>query len=368
VAQSLKTGKRAIVVPRGSMPSFSGGYLFYMTGRSLQAQRFDPDRLEVNGPVMTVVADVARVGSGGAWFAISGNGTLAALREDVPGASRLIWLDRHGATSVLNLPPATYNNFRLSPDASRVAVTVSAPDSDIWTFDVTHGTSTRITNDGKSLWPIWSADGSRILYTSTRGGPALLRSRRSNGSGDDDPVISTSLISRGNEWSASGLLTYMLVDTSADLWTTMPGGTPTVYAASDGDDGNARISPDGKWLAFRSTRTGRPAIYVDRFPAPTGEPIQVPGDGGSGPVWSHDGRELFFINGNRIWGATRQPAGTFSETRTIVDVPLPLADVEFDLAPDGRFLLAVRDRAAPRRSELLLTLNADADLRRRAPK
>ena len=149
----------------------------------------------------------------------------------------------------LPVPSAFYGAPRLSPDGSRVVVSVSDPDTDIWVYDVVRGTSTRITSDGKSLWPIWTADGTRVVFASTRGGPAVLRSKLANGAGDDPVLVSNALINRAADWSSDGELVFQQVKESADLWVLRPPSAQRLYYASRGDDGDARLSPDEQWLA-----------------------------------------------------------------------------------------------------------------------
>ena len=369
VAQSLDTGQRRVIAARGSMPAYGAGHVFYVAGRTLLAQRFDPARLDVSGPVVTVLPDVVRMGSGAAWYAVSAGGSLAALRAAIPAPRRLVWIDRSGQVEPLPVPPANYTSPRLSPDGSRVAVTVSNPDSDIWIFDVARGVGTRITSDGKSLWPVWSADGARVLFSSTRGGPAVFRTKLASGSGEDEVLLANSSINRAGSWSPIGevLFTQVRASASADLWTMKPPAAAQLYFDSQGEDADPHLSPDGKWVAYRSTATGRSEVFIDRLPAATAGRVQLSRGGGVSPVWSRDGREVFFRRDNEIWSVdvSGRESRRFGEPRRLFTTNLPMVDTIFDAALDKRFLVVLGEGPAPNPSEFQLTFNIGTELRRR---
>jgi serine/threonine-protein kinase len=366
VAHALDTGERRVIVQRGSMPAYGDGHLFYVSGRSLLAQRFDPDRMEVSGPVITVLPDVMRVASGAAWFAVSTNGTLAAVRRTPPSPRRFMWFDRQGRMTPAPIPPAFYGqHLRLSPDGSRVITTISDPDTDIWIFDVARGTGTRITTDGKSLWPIWIRDGSEIVYSTMRGGPALLRSRRTNGTGEEALLLENALINRAFDWSPGGELVITQVRDALHLWTLRPGSEPRPYYSPRGDVTEARLSPDGRWLAFRSNESGRNEVYLRPFPDVDGERRQVSRAGGTLGIWGRDSRELLFRSGNEIWSATVAADGAVGEPRRLFASTLPLVDA-FDMTPDGRLLFLVDDQPSPQPTEFQLTFNVGTEVRRLA--
>ena len=143
--------------------------------------------------MITVATDVRRGGNGAGWFAVSDR-VLVTARGPEPSPGTLAWLDSAGAFTPLPLPPGPYSALRLSSDGTRVAVTVSNPDSDICVYDVTRGNATRITSDGKSLWPIWSSDGTRIAFSSTRGAVSAIRSKRADGTGDEETLVQNAFI------------------------------------------------------------------------------------------------------------------------------------------------------------------------------
>jgi serine/threonine-protein kinase len=366
VAQSLSTGERRVIAARGSMPGFADGFVFYVSGRSLMAQQFDPARLEVSGPVLTLMSDVVRLGNGQARLAVAAAGTLLVVRGNPLAPRRLAWIDRQGHVEPLPFPPAFYSHPRLSPDGLQVAATVSDPDTDVWVFDPSRRTSTRITRDGKSLWPIWTPDGKRIVYSSTRGGPAVIRSQPANGSGNDELLVDNAFINRGSSWSADGGLAMMQVRGSEqEIWIQPRASAPYQYAASRTGAFDPRLSPDGRWVAYWSNDSGRDEVFVEAFPSNTGG-VQVSRQGGAMPVWSFDGRELFFRADNEFWSASVTAPGTFGEPRRLFAANLAFNDRFYDVGRDSRILVVVDEQPARSPAEFQLSFNIGAELRRRS--
>jgi serine/threonine-protein kinase len=367
VAQSLTTGERRVIAARGSMPGFADGFVFYVSGRSLMAQQFDPARLEVSGPVHTLLSDVVRAGNGAASLAMSAAGSMAVVRGTPPAPRRLAWIDRQGKVEPLPFPPAFYGHPRLSPDGSQVAATVSDPDTDVWVFDLSRRTSTRLTRDGKSLWPVWTPDGQRIVYSSTRGGPAVIRSKPANGTGEDELLIENGYINRPGSWSgAAGLAMMQVRDNEQEVWIRPPSSAPQRFPASRIGAADPRLSPDGRWIAYRTDYSGRNEVFVDRFPEPAGGGVQVSSEGGTTPVWSADGRELIFRVGNEFWSAPRTTAGVFGDPRRLFTANLPANESYYDVGHDGRVLAVVDDQPARPATEFQLSFNIGAELRRRS--
>jgi Tol biopolymer transport system component len=368
VVQSLETGVRRVVAARGTMPMYAAGYLIYLAGHSLVAQRFDLERLDVEGPVFTVLDDVERTVPGGGWFSVSGDAVLLHVRGPALEPNKLAWVSPGGQLSPLSIPPGLYNRPTLSPDGQRIVVAVSDPDSDIWTFDVASGGSTRITNDGTNLWPLWTPDGTRIVYSSTRinaqGGVNLYQSR-SDSTGNEELLLSSGTTNRAESWVPGGGLAFMQLslETGADLLAVHPGAQPTVLKRSRFEESAARFSPDGRWMAYLASETGRPELYVQPFPLGSGEPVQISSTGAQSVLWSKDGRELFFSRGNELWAtqAPRRPGEAFGEARLLTSGPFIL-DTGFDVAADGRFLVVTNEKDRPVPVQIDFTLNWTASI------
>ncbi len=377
VVQTIGTGERRVIAPRGTTPRYASGHVLYLAGHTLIAQRFDLDRLEAQGTAVTAQPDVHRTVAGAGQFAIAENGVFVYVRGPAPKMQSLVWVDHTGASTPLPLPPAYYAFPRVSPDGTRVAVTVSDPDSDIWIYDVRHGGSARLTSDGTSLWPIWSADGARVVYSSTRGAPASLQMKRADGTGSVEALLQTPYTNRAEQWSRQGNLVYMQVEaaTGADLWSLRPDGaakpSPLVRTAADEPAGT--ISPDGRWFVYHSNESGRSEVYLKPLSTGGGERIQISRSGGSTPLWSANGLEVFFTHGgNEVWAAATVSGArlTAGEPRMLFkgSYDLETGNRNFDVAPDGRFLMVQHGDAAPPANEINVTFNWVQDLKRRAAK
>jgi len=371
VVQSLVTGERHVLVARGSSPRYAAGTLLYLAGHTLVAQRFEPERPDVRRTAVPVIPDVMRSGSGGGAFSLAANGTLAHVAASPPKPASLVWADRRGAIVPLPLPAATYVVPRISPDGSRVAVTVSEPDSDIWIYDVLSGRGTRLTSDGKSMWPLFTTDGSRVVYSSTRTGSASLHWTRADGSGGDENLLATGFINRADGWSRDGQLSYMQVEpaTGADIWTMRPGTSsqPSAVLRTRFEESGAVFSPDGRWMVFHSNDSGINEVYAQPYPG-GGPRVQLSRDGGMSPLWTPDGREILFAHFNEIWSVLVSGGATpsFGEARKLFGGPfyLQIGARNFELGRDGRLILVSRGETPPP-AAVNVTLNWLAEVQRR---
>jgi Tol biopolymer transport system component len=216
---------------------------------------------------------------------------------------------------------------------------------DIWVLDLSRKAKSRLTFDpANDHDPHWSPDGTRILFGSNRDGIDNLYTKNAAGTGNDELLLKTAYNKVPNDWSRQGIL-YTELDpkTGRDIWFLPDTGDkkPAPYLQTSFNEDEARFSPDGRWIAYRSDETGRSEIYVQSFP-PSGGKWQISTTGGGQPRWRADGRELFFVpsGGSGLWAVDIETkAGTFRQ-----GVAHKLADVQFNNmtpATDGeRFLLA----------------------------
>jgi len=293
------------------------GYILFARDSTLMAQHFDVQKLEFDGDPFPVMENV--MFSGGqdyANFSVSQNGTFVFWKGSTVGR-QLGWFDRTGKQIALVAAPAEYNDVVLSPDGKRAATQrLDGGNSDIWIVDLERSLPVRFTfGQGSDDNPSWSADGAYLYYTTSESGKTTVCRKTSGGAGGEARIVSDlAAVDDGINVSPDGRnLIFELVDpkTASDLWVLPLGGDGKIFPLlnSEFDEQLARFSPDGDWLAYVSTESGRPEVYVRNFPA-TGSQWQVSTDGGGQPHWRRDGKELYFITPDRKLMAVDIKLGT----------------------------------------------------------
>jgi eukaryotic-like serine/threonine-protein kinase len=372
------------------------GYLLRVSQGVLVAQRFDAARATVSGDLVPVAQGVGQNdGNFLSAFSVSATGILAH-RSGV-GASRrqLVWLDRTGKVLGVVGPPD--ENFpsspALAPDDRRVANgRIVQGNSDVWLTDVAREVATKFTFDpATEVSPVWSPEGSRVVFRSLRNGPSDLFVKPANGATDEQPLLVTPQNKTPLDWSRDGrFLLYANLDpkTQSDLWVLPLAPStgaadarkpfPVVQTAFDETQG--QFSPDGHWLVYTSNESGREEIYVRPFPESGGK-WQVSTAGGSQPRWRVDGKELFYVaadarlmavpirvtpDGRAVDAGT--PVALF-RTRLATGANITLSGWQsralYAVARDGRFLMNVNvDAGAADVSPLTIVLNWDAGLKK----
>jgi eukaryotic-like serine/threonine-protein kinase len=379
-AGSLDSDEKTFVLDADSNMAFASGHLLFRRGDRLFAVRFDPKTLAIAGEPLPVAERVEYFAPhGGSIFSASGS-LLAYSAQGEGGLSRFVWLDRTGKEVGTVGPPADYVNARLSPDGARVALsfagTRSAARPKLWIYEVSRGTGTQLTyGTFVDLWTVWSPDGDRVVFASSRKGQWNLYEI-----GLREKEGERLLLGSGNPKFPNGIsrdgrfLLYEEFDhrTNRDIKVLPLVGDrqPRAFVATPFDERSAQFSPDGRWVAYVSDEPGRAEVYLAAFPE--GARIRVSTEGGSQPKWSADGRELFYIAPGRKLTAvgveTRGAEPVLGQPRTLFQMP-PLArggtaygrPTKYDVSPDGRFLVHSRlTEQAP--LPITLVLNWTADL------
>jgi eukaryotic-like serine/threonine-protein kinase len=297
-ALDLATGARRTLIRGGGAARYvPTGHLLYAAGDSLYAVAFDAERAELRGNPIPVVSPVAP-----AAFAIADDGTLVYLSGTMANDQRvLVWVDRRGNEERVDLPPRNYTYPRLSPDGTRVALDARDPSGrDIWMWHLDRKALERFTVDpaGNAL-VAWSPDGRRLVFGSDRFGVSNLFEQLADGSGEPKRLLESDRLHQPMSFAPDGRLIF-----SADV----PGHGRDVHAlAMDGsvavesilhstaNDLWAEVSPDGRWIAYDSDESGQFEVYVRPYPdAYGGGRWQISSGGGREPLWSRDGRELFY--------------------------------------------------------------------------
>jgi len=322
----LDTGARTTVLKAGRTARYvSPGTLLFVRGKVLYAVPFDTRTLTVKGTPVPVIDGISGdVTTGSAHYAVAKNGTLAFVPGDPSGGNRqLVWVDKQGKATPVDVETAHYGDPHVSPDGRRVAVAVVAGASvrDIYVIDTVVGTSSRLTFGAvENRTPIWMHDGRRLVYIAydraTNLSAILIKS--ADGSGEAQKVTEVSgqayaedltrddatLIFSANSSTARGKFEVFRL-------ALQPGSTPTQELSAPGDVQNAALSPDGKWLAYYSAESGHPEVYVQSFTS-KGSRAQVSAAGGLEPRWAPDGTALYYQQADGVMRVPIEPGSAFT--------------------------------------------------------
>jgi eukaryotic-like serine/threonine-protein kinase len=357
----LRNRHQKTLIRGGSNAAYlSSGHLVYAAAGALHLVRFDADRLEVLGSPITTTERVAMSEPTGAAFAASSAGGLLYVPGGTGTAAlagrTLVWVDRLGHEEPLTAPPRAYYAARLSPDGARLALDIRDEQNDIWTWDVARRTLTRLTfGSAADIFPAWTADSRRLLYSSARQGAQNVYVQSADGGGPEQRITTTSNAQFASAISADGtvaLLTELRSTTGSDVMLLPLDGTGRVTALVQTrfNERNADLSPDGRWLAYQSDESGgRDEIYVRPFPDINGGRWQISTNGGSKPVWSRSGGELFYLDREGLLTSVSiQATATFhaDTPRRLLQMRYASAAVnqrEYDVTADGRRFLFIKN-------------------------
>jgi len=345
--------KRRILNANSNAVYAPPGFVVFLRERTLMAQPFDAGSAQTTGDPFPVAEKIDFITAYGGFFSVSQNGVLAYLSSSAGSNVQLNWFDRGGKPLGAVGAPGNLLSSSISPDGSTVAVARPDPQmatGDIWLHDLARGATSRFTFGPKfNGSPVWSPDGSRIVFGSTRDGIFRLYLKPTGGAGKEE--LLPNLHGVPSDWSRDGrFIIFSQNDTKArsGIWVLpLSGDRPPVpgkpfpFMQTEFNEFEAKLSPDSKWVAYTSNESGQNEVYVQTFPSPGGKaPIST--GGGSRPVWRRDGRELFYIAADGKLMAVEVKTGSKFEA----GAPKPLFDTrpggrQFDISPDGRrFLLA----------------------------
>jgi dipeptidyl aminopeptidase/acylaminoacyl peptidase len=381
---NLATREQRTLLAGGSHPEYvSTGHLVYGYAGTLRAIRFDPDRLEVIGDAAPVEHGVLTVGAtGAANFAISRPGHLVFVPgSGAEGSTRtLVWVDRAGRQEPIPAPPRVYNYVRISPDGSRLAFSARDQEQDIWVWDLGRKTSSRVTFGGAAETnPVWMPDGRRLLFASSRNGAPNLYAHSADGTGTTERLTTSPNLQAAVSVSRDGA-TLLMVEvapaTGADVHALRLDGKskPQAILQTPHADSNPDLSPDGRWLSYTSTESGQPNVYVKPFPDVNAGRWHISPTGGSRSVWSHDGRELFYLALNgALMVVPVETGNTFRagnpvklfDSRYFAGVP----GRPYDVAADGRFVMIKEPNVdeSANRGSLVFVSNWTEELKTKLP-
>ncbi|MBI3208230.1 MAG: protein kinase [Candidatus Solibacter usitatus] len=379
-----KTAKKLVSVENltsvvyAASPDASLGYLLFTRDGSLMALPFDARRLEPAGAAVPIAEGIARASGA---FSASAAGLAAYLTGADADESRLLWFDRAGKQLGQIGPAAPYSNVQVARDGKLVLTDQIAKGvSHLWSADPVRAIFTRVNpgenNDyaGQAIAP----DG-RVAFTYTAGGVAGdIYVRHASGAGAPEAVVKSALVKHPSDWSADGR--FLMYDEHGPqkmdlLIVPMTVGAgerkPVPFLATPANETDATFSPDGKWIAYSSDESGRYEVYVQGFvpgqtPAAGIGKWQISTAGGSKPYWRRDGKELYYIAGNKMMAVAVKSAGTKFEP----GVGVPLFDTRttgwapYAVTPDGRFLINTQEEPEENASPITVVLNWTSALKK----
>jgi Tol biopolymer transport system component len=350
------------------------GWLLWLQAGSLLARQLDLVKGELTGDPVTLADGTADRRSA---VSVAATG-LVAYRTALDTERQLTWVDRSGTVrGVLGDPDSTLYAPRVSPDGRRVVVARGVPGNrHLWLLDGAR--ANRFTFDaGDDYFPVWSPDGTRIVYLSKRTGRGDIYQKRTDGAGVEEPLLASDQFKAPDSWSADGrFLLYDNLDprTGWDiLVTAMAGdGRPSAFLQTPSFEAWSVFSPDGRWVAYESNESGRMEVYVRPFlngaahtaAGAGGGQWQMSTAGGIMPAWRRDGKELYYLSpaGDMmavpvtVTGTSLEPGAPVMlfPTRIVGGGVDAQQGRQYDVAPDGRFLINTERAAATAPITLLM--------------
>ncbi|MBI4468210.1 MAG: serine/threonine-protein kinase, partial [Acidobacteria bacterium] len=375
---SLESLQSKKVVNSNYNAAYAQGYLLFVRQGTLMAQPFDVDRQKVFGDAVGIAEQIQCSPTGNAAFSVWESGILAYELAPM-SVSQLTWFDRRGRVLGLLGDQHPQGDPHLSPDGKRVVVTrldAKTRNRDVWIYELSRGLATRFTSDpAEERGPLWSRDGSSVVFASNRKGHWDLYKKASSGTGDEELLLESEAFKMPFSLSPGGrFLLYRPFDpkTSWDLWI-LPlseDRTPIPFSRTELNEMGGEFSPDGRWVAFHANASGRAEVYVAPFPAATGAKWRISTAGGRWPKWRGDGREIYYLTmENKLMAAEVR----LDRARVGAGSVRPLFDVDpfgpgytgysYDVTRDGQRFLVNREVENRSPSQISLITNWTADLK-----
>ena len=383
----LRDGEVRVLLPGAMARYSSSGHIVYAgADGTLLAAPFDLRQLEVTGPSVGLLEGVDVYPGSGSQFALSETGTLiyASVVGALTGFSP-VWVERDGIAREIDpgwrtQGGRTYSSLALSPDSTRLAVSIRDSEGtyDLWVKQLDAGPLSRLTFEGtQNFRATWSPNSQSLTFVSNRAGEYRLWTKRADGSStaelvlDREAEILEGLYSSDGTWLVfrEGRLLF------ADIYAIRPGvdSVAVPLEVTEFQERYVSLSPNGRWLAYVSDRSGRDEVYVRPFPDAGASLQQVSADGGVEPVWAHSGRELFYRN-----GANEMVAVEVTDDPTLAvgqqDVLFSMDDYltsngnpMYDVSPDDQRFVMLRVGNVDSGSEVIWIENWAEELKRRVP-
>jgi Tol biopolymer transport system component len=359
-AIDLATREQHVII-EGAHPFYDrSGHLLFVRGTTLMAAPFDTDRLAVTGAAIALLQGIRHPNIASAVdYSLSDTGTLVYVPAEapLPAPRAVVWVDRSGRVvgRVVEDPVDGARDPQLSPDGRRLLLTAGPLDEgQLWVYDVGGSPPVPLITEGDNVLGTWSPDGARVAFMRGGASAGFYSTFTIAGDGGDRtpaPVPTGLTLAGPAAWSSAGDLILNRFIPSADIVTYRSGETAVrdLVATTDAEMFPA-LSPDERWLAYTSDRSGRLEIWAMRYP--DGVAIPISSGGGAEPRWSRDATELFFRQGSSMMAVSVAAAGErpFGAVTKLFEEPYLAAEGPntrtYDVAADGRFLM-LEPTAAP---------------------
>ncbi len=369
------------------------GHLAFLRQGTMMVVPFDQDKLEVTGqpvPAVTHIEQALNVGrstfnTAAGQFSISGSGLMVYVSGGIfpDPTNSLVWVDRQGKTEQIAPFKAPFFAPRLSPDGQRIAYVTMGTQQNLWIYDLNRGTATRLTSEGLVWRVVWSPNGRRVAFDWEKTRVLNIYWQPVDGSSPMERLTQSESSLFPGSWSPDGetlAVTGYHQTNGCDIHLlNVRDRIITTYLSSRFFQGYPEFSPDGRWMAYVSDESGRNEVYVQPIP-PGGGKWQISVEGGTEPLWSHDGKELFYrqrMQGsqtNQVWSVEVQTGSGFSagKPRLVFEglgfsVGTPVRT--WDISLDGeRFLMVKLGEGKPQPlTDMVLVQNWFEEVRRLAP-
>jgi Tol biopolymer transport system component len=370
--------KKFVTKATGNSAYAAPGYLLFYRDKTLYEQKFDANKLDLSGEAMPLRRDVSylpRILH--STYAASDTGVLVTQGGSGVALSRLLWYDRKGNQTGSVGKPDVYANVALSPNGKILALDktdAGNQNADVWTYDLHGASMKRLTFDPAiDATPVWSPDGTRLLFASSRKHQFGLFVKNANGA-EEEKLLELEASDRADkypsDWSRDGR--YVLYEKATELWVAeMPDLQTRAFVKVPATVKNGQFSPDGKWVAYASNESGKWEIYVTSYPEAHGK-WQVSGAGGTQPRWRGDGKELFYLaSDGKIMAVPVTPGANFDAGALVTlfqanarELVATSELVTYDVTKDGqRFLINTQVKNEDLQP-MSVILNWAADLKR----
>jgi Tol biopolymer transport system component len=354
------------------------GYLLFRREAMLVAQKFDAERLELSGDPLPVAEQIGFEGLTYQTLVSASDQGVLAYQSLGAGKTQLVWFDRSDKKTGVVGVPGDYSDLSLSPDDKRLVfsqVDQNTGNSDIWVMDLAGGVPSRFTFDpAVDFSPVWSPNGQQLVFASLREGAPNLFQKMANGSGQEETLFKSPLAKLPSDWSSDGhFIICGTVDpkTRWDLWVlSVSDHKWEAFLQTPANETRGVFSPNGRWVAYESDESGKKEIYVQSFPA-SGAKWQISVSGGTQARWGRDGKELFYLSGERRITSveTNTEAATFTHgtPKTRLETPILRGEdhpgTQYVVSADGRLLVNTVPEERPN-SPINLMVNWTAVLKK----